>query len=101
MCLQIKSLFDPKKKHFFLVFEYIQIKEMVIEGVYSVFVCLLIGLVLSTKIELCYGGISSDYVRNYNSNGDMLLNSDVFQVPTGYNAPQQVFLIFILLIFEF
>ncbi|KAH0684947.1 hypothetical protein KY285_021615 [Solanum tuberosum] len=65
---------------------------MVIEGVYSGFVCLLIGLVLSTKIELCYGGISSDYVRNYNSNVDMSLNSDVFRVPTGYNAPQQVYI---------
>ncbi|KAG5613390.1 hypothetical protein H5410_024671 [Solanum commersonii] len=65
---------------------------MVIEGVYSGFVCLLIGLVLSTKIELCYGGISSDYVRNYNSNVDMSFNSDVFRVPTGYNAPQQVYI---------
>lgn len=75
---------------------------MVIQGIYSGFLCLLIGLILiSTKIQLCYGGISSDYVRNYNSNVDMPLNSDVFRVPPGYNTPQQVFLISILLSFDF
>lgn len=63
---------------------------MVEQSVYSGFLCLLIGLILITKIQLCVGGITSDYVRNYNSNVDMPLDSDVFQVPHGYNAPQQV-----------
>ncbi|KAJ8555543.1 hypothetical protein K7X08_013039 [Anisodus acutangulus] len=65
---------------------------MAMQRVYSGFLCLIIGLILSTKNQLCRAGITSDYVRNYNSNMDMPLNSDVFRVPPGYNAPQQVYI---------
>lgn len=67
-------------------------KEMVMQRVYTGFLCLVAGLILSTKIQLCSAGITSDFVRNYNSNVDMPLNSDVFCVPPGYNAPQQVYI---------
>ncbi|KAK4351926.1 hypothetical protein RND71_027444 [Anisodus tanguticus] len=71
---------------------------MDLQGVYSGFLCLIIGLILSTKNQLCKAGITSDYVRNYNSNMDMPLNSDVFRVPPGYNynAPQQALLLSLL-----
>lgn len=36
------------------------------------------------------GGITSSWVRAANLSADMPLTSDVFQVPPGYNAPQQV-----------
>lgn len=58
------------------------------------FLCLLTVLILSSSVQLCDGGITSNYVRKYNSNVDMPLNSDVFRVPPGYNAPHQVLLLF-------
>lgn len=39
---------------------------------------------------LCNGGITSSFVRTVEKSVDMPLNSDVFSVPSGYNAPQQV-----------
>ncbi|XWS25842.1 hypothetical protein CRYUN_Cryun27aG0101700 [Craigia yunnanensis] len=39
--------------------------------------------------DFCNGGITSTFVRKEYS-PDMPLESDVFQVPPGYNAPQQV-----------
>ncbi|XP_052200704.1 purple acid phosphatase-like [Diospyros lotus] len=53
-----------------------------------VFVHLLVGLVLNVS-ELCNGGITSGYVRP-GLGTDMPLDSDVFRIPPGYNAPQQV-----------
>ena len=53
-------------------------------GVGSVY--LLVGLIL----RLCNGGISSSYSRSNDISADMPLNSDVFALPHGYNAPQQV-----------
>lgn len=50
-------------------------------------ICLLC-LVLSAS-ELCNGGITGNFLRKEYS-PDMPLDSDVFQVPPGYNAPQQV-----------
>ncbi|KAA3488905.1 Purple acid phosphatase 10 isoform 2 [Gossypium australe] len=49
-------------------------------------ICLLC-LVLSAS-ELCNGGITGNFLRKEYS-PDMPLDSDVFQVPPGYNAPQQ------------
>ncbi|XP_019156107.1 PREDICTED: purple acid phosphatase 1-like isoform X3 [Ipomoea nil] len=58
-------------------------------------VCLILGLILNTT-QLCDGGVTSSYVRNSLSASpnpedvDMPLDSDVFRVPHGSNAPQQV-----------
>lgn len=40
--------------------------------------------------QLSFGGITSNYVRTANLSLDMPLDADVFSVPPGYNAPQQV-----------
>lgn len=40
--------------------------------------------------DFCDGGVTSSFVRTKNISADMPLDSDVFQVPPGYNAPQQV-----------
>ncbi|GMI82562.1 purple acid phosphatase 12, PURPLE ACID PHOSPHATASE 12 [Hibiscus trionum] len=40
--------------------------------------------------EVCNGGRTSSFVRNDQLSHDMPLDSDVFRVPPGYNAPQQV-----------
>ncbi|XP_010061253.2 purple acid phosphatase [Eucalyptus grandis] len=49
----------------------------------------LLILVLSLA-KFVNGGITSSYVRSANLSADMPLDSDVFRVPPGYNAPQQV-----------
>ncbi|XP_059072054.1 purple acid phosphatase 2 [Cryptomeria japonica] len=38
----------------------------------------------------CFGGITSTYVRKTEASMDMPMDSDVFSIPQGYNAPQQV-----------
>lgn len=48
--------------------------------------------VLGLIAEVCSGGITSSYLRNDDLGRDMPLDSDVFRVPPGYNAPQQVLL---------
>ncbi|CAN4107495.1 unnamed protein product [Withania somnifera] len=48
--------------------------------------------IISNTAILCRGGITSTYVRKVESSEDMPLDSDVFKVPIGYNAPQQVHL---------
>jgi hypothetical protein len=51
---------------------------------------------------LCHGGKTSSFVRKVEKTIDMPLDSDVFKVPPGYNAPQQVcifFMFFFLLLF--
>ncbi|KAF8013513.1 hypothetical protein BT93_I1376 [Corymbia citriodora subsp. variegata] len=50
---------------------------------------LLVVLVLNGA-NLCNGGKTSTFVRKVEKTVDMPLNSDVFRVPPGYNAPQQV-----------
>ncbi|XP_056160933.1 purple acid phosphatase 2-like isoform X2 [Syzygium oleosum] len=40
--------------------------------------------------DLCNGGKTSTFVRKVEKTVDMPLDSDVFRVPPGYNAPQQV-----------
>ncbi|GLT86181.1 hypothetical protein SLE2022_043370 [Rubroshorea leprosula] len=58
-------------------------------GSFTAFYVLVLYLVLNAAI-LCNGGKTSSYVRNIKGCIDMPLESDVFQAPTGYNAPQQV-----------
>lgn len=51
------------------------------------FIILLLSLLL---VELCNGGITSEYIRGSDLPDDMPLDSDVFKVPPGPNTPQQV-----------
>ncbi|KAG7971798.1 hypothetical protein I3843_07G152800 [Carya illinoinensis] len=51
---------------------------------------LLVGCLILSVLELCSCGITSAYVRNADLSLDMPIDSDVFRVPPGYNAPQQV-----------
>jgi hypothetical protein len=46
-------------------------------------------LVLNVAV-VCNGGMTSHFVRKVEKTLDMPLDSDVFQIPPGYNAPQQV-----------
>lgn len=48
-------------------------------------------------VDLCNGGVTSSFVRKVEKTIDMPLDSDVFKVPPGYNAPQQVFFLHFLL----
>lgn len=58
---------------------------------------LLSGLiVLLNCAQICNGGVTSNYVRSFDYSRDMPLDSDVFRVPPGYNAPQQVSVPFLL-----
>ena len=53
--------------------------------------CSLIAIILVLNmVVVCHGGKTSAFVRKVEKTVDMPLNSDVFQVPPGYNAPQQV-----------
>ncbi|KAI3861611.1 hypothetical protein MKW98_000563 [Papaver atlanticum] len=56
-------------------------------GLFSLFVTLF--LILNVAV-ICNGGITSKFVRKVEKTIDMPLDSDVFSVPPGYNAPQQV-----------
>lgn len=49
----------------------------------------LVGLIL-IAFGTCEGGFTGNYVRRNDLSLDMPLDSDVFRVPPGYNAPQQV-----------
>lgn len=46
-------------------------------------------LVLNVLV-VCNGGKTSTFVRKVEKTPDMPLDSDVFRIPPGYNAPQQV-----------
>ncbi|KAJ8763371.1 hypothetical protein K2173_002254 [Erythroxylum novogranatense] len=48
-----------------------------------------LGFVLKVAV-LCNGGTTGSYIRKVGKTVDMPLDSDVFRVPAGYNAPQQV-----------
>lgn len=52
-----------------------------------------LGLILNVE-NLCSGGITSSFVRLEEKAIDIPLDADVFRVPPGYNAPQQVHLFF-------
>ncbi|MCL7052339.1 hypothetical protein MKW94_029982 [Papaver nudicaule] len=56
-------------------------------GLFSLFVTLF--LILNVAV-ICNGGITSSFIRKVEKTIDMPLDSDVFSVPQGYNAPQQV-----------
>ncbi|KAJ6797720.1 purple acid phosphatase 2 [Iris pallida] len=45
---------------------------------------------LGVAVQHCHGGETSSFVRKVEKSIDMPLHSDVFRVPAGYNAPQQV-----------
>nr|XP_011459641.1 PREDICTED: purple acid phosphatase-like [Fragaria vesca subsp. vesca] len=53
----------------------------------AIFVVL--GMILNLGV-VCNGGKTSTFVRQIDRGLDMPLDSDVFKVPPGYNAPQQV-----------
>lgn len=50
---------------------------------------LVLGMVLNVPL-VCTGGKTSTFMRKLEKTEDMPLDSDVFRVPPGYNAPQQV-----------
>lgn len=52
-------------------------------------VAVVLGLIFNAAI-MCSAGITSIFLRKIEKTVDMPLDSDVFQVPPGYNAPQQV-----------
>ncbi|KAK4795128.1 hypothetical protein SAY86_013122 [Trapa natans] len=58
------------------------------DAYHALVLCLL--AVWSLAPEPVDGGITSNWVRDANLSADMPLWSDVFRVPPGYNAPQQV-----------
>ncbi|XP_057778406.1 purple acid phosphatase 2-like [Salvia miltiorrhiza] len=51
---------------------------------------LLVSIFFSESLGVCEAGLTSSYVRASGISTDMPLDSDVFRVPLGYNAPQQV-----------
>lgn len=51
---------------------------------------LVVGLIFIETLGVCEAGLTSSYVRKNGLSADMPLDSDVFQLPPGYNAPQQV-----------
>ncbi|KAG2303120.1 hypothetical protein Bca52824_031771 [Brassica carinata] len=56
----------------------------------NLFLLFILGLALNSLVLFCNGGRTSSYVRRLEATVDMPLDSDVFRVPPGYNAPQQV-----------
>ncbi|CAN6821162.1 unnamed protein product [Brassica oleracea] len=54
------------------------------------YVLLFLCLVLDSLVLFSHGGTTSSYVRRLEATLDMPLDSDVFRVPPGCNAPQQV-----------
>ncbi|CAH2051635.1 unnamed protein product [Thlaspi arvense] len=53
-------------------------------------VLIVLVFVLNSFVMFINGGITSKYVRRLEGTLDMPLDSDVFHIPPGYNAPQQV-----------
>ena len=56
-----------------------------------------LSFVLNSFLLFCHGGTTSRFVRRLEATADMPLDSDVFRVPPGCNAPQQVRIHFFLL----
>ncbi|XP_031127284.1 purple acid phosphatase 2 [Ipomoea triloba] len=52
--------------------------------------CYLLAVVLAAVMNAAIAGITSSFIRKVEKTVDMPLDSDVFRVPPGYNAPQQV-----------
>lgn len=59
---------------------------------FLIFFCVTVCAIVRSNSSLVsiHGGITSDFVREANYSADMPLDSDVFRVPPGFNAPQQV-----------
>lgn len=51
---------------------------------------LVLTVLLGLFLRFCHGGVTSTFVRKVEKTIDMPLDADVFKVPSGYNAPQQV-----------
>ena len=51
---------------------------------------LLIGCVLFSFMNNAYAGVTSSFIRSEWPSVDIPLDNEVFAVPSGYNAPQQV-----------
>lgn len=51
---------------------------------------LVLTVLLGLFLRFCHGGVTSTFVRKVEKTIDMPLDADVFRVPSGYNAPQQV-----------
>ncbi|MQL72427.1 hypothetical protein Taro_004779, partial [Colocasia esculenta] len=49
-----------------------------------------VAVLLMSAAPVCRAGVTSAFVRVDQKAVDMPLNADVFRVPPGYNAPQQV-----------
>lgn len=61
------------------------------EGKMRLGVVRMLALVLAAGLlGFCQGGVTSSFVRKAEKTKDMPIDSDVFAVPPGYNAPQQV-----------
>ncbi|KAH0643307.1 hypothetical protein KY289_034281 [Solanum tuberosum] len=58
-------------------------------GVFGYCIFVVLSLIVNESV-LCHGGVTSSFVRKIEKTIDMPLDSDVFRVPPGYNAPQQV-----------
>lgn len=56
---------------------------------FTVYVFVVLGLILNQAV-FCNGGLTSNFVRKVENSVDMPLESDVFSLPPGRNAPQQV-----------
>ncbi|XP_074557303.1 purple acid phosphatase 2-like isoform X1 [Curcuma longa] len=54
------------------------------------FSVMLAAVVAAGLVGFCRGGVTSSFVRKADKAADMPMDSDVFAVPPGYNAPQQV-----------
>lgn len=68
-------------------------------GVVEGYRCLVALALFLNVVVLCNGGKTSTFVRKVEKTVDMPLGSDVFAVPPGYNAPQQVSMLISLLNF--
>lgn len=70
-------------------------------GLRSDLVVLVFVVLMFSVAELSNCGRTSSFVRTANLSLDMPLYSDVFRVPPGYNAPQQVYYGFISLCYGY
>lgn len=51
---------------------------------------LLIGYVLLSSLDNVYAGVTSNFIRSEWPSVDIPLDNEVFAIPSGYNAPEQV-----------
>lgn len=56
----------------------------------SIFVISVFVVMVLSSAKMCSGSVTSNFVRRADKGIDMPLDSDVFNIPSGYNAPQQV-----------